>query len=220
MTKKKDKDYLDEYQKIKSEMLFDQVEEIFEKHPDNYLEKLEELGFAYHEEEDYETVEEDNAAPANDRQKYLVSYFEGERKLSENTLRAFLEERESEHPNYPLIRKYFKQANPGLKALLLYGLDQYPTDIDFLRDLSFFHEFQNILEELVERFVCACQEEKNLLNFSEIVQEFYCATFPDGYNAVSKLRSLFPPDTEKGGNVEFVVAELLKEGGGSEPVEL
>ena len=31
MTKKKDKDYLDEYQRIKSEMLFDQVDEILEK---------------------------------------------------------------------------------------------------------------------------------------------------------------------------------------------
>ena len=220
VTKKKDKDYLDEYQRIKSEMLFDQVDEILEKHPDNYIEKLEELGFAYHEEEDYETIEEDKAIPQNDRQKYLLSYFDGEHELSEITLQAFLEERESEHPNYALIRKYFKKANPRLRALLLYGLDQDPTDIDLLRDLSFFHEFQNILEDLIKRFVCACQEERNLLNFSEIIQEFYSATFPDGYDAMSKLRSLFPLDTEKGGNIEFVFAELLKDEGGSEPVEL
>jgi len=220
MTKKKDKDYLDEYQKIRSEILFDQVEEIFKKHPDNYIEKLEELGFAYHEEEDYEKIEEDKAVPENDRQKYLSSYFEGELELSEITLQAFLEEGESECPNYPLIRKYFRKANPRLKALILRGLDQYPTDIDLLRDLSFFHEFENILEDLVERFVRACQEESNLLNFSEIIQEFHYATLPDGYDAMSTLRSLFPPDTEKGGNVEFVSSELLRDEGGSEPVEL
>ena len=219
MTKKKDKNPLDEYQRIKSEMQFDEVSEIFRKHPDSYIQKLEELGFEYHEEEDYEKIEEDKAIPQNDRQEYLVSYFEGEHQLSDVTLQAYLEERESEHPNYPLIRKYFKKANPRLKALLLFGLDQDRTDIDLLRDLSFFHEFQNVFEELITQFVCACQEEKNLLNFSEIIQEFHYATFADGYDAISKLRELFPPDTEKGGNIEFVFTELLKDEGGSERVE-
>jgi hypothetical protein len=210
MTRKKDKNTLDEYRKIKSEMLFDKVNKIFQKNPDNYIQKLEEIGFEYHEEEDYEKIEEDQATPQNDRQEYLVAYFEGEHELSEKTLQAFFQERESEHTNYPLIRKYFKAANKKLKDLLLFGLDQNPINIDLLNDLSFFHEFQNILEELVNRFLSACRQEKNLLNFSEIVQDFYYATEPDGYDALSKLKELFPPDTEKGKNIEFVAVELLR----------
>ena len=169
MTKKKDKNSLDEYRKIKDEMIVDKVNEIFRKYPDNYIQKLEEIGFEYHEEEDYEKIKEDKATPQNDRQEYLVAYFDGGHELSEKTLHAYLEERDSEHPNYPLIRKYFKAANQRLKDLLLFGLDQDPINMDLLNDLSFFHEFRNILEELVNRFISACRQEKNLLNFSEIL---------------------------------------------------
>ena len=210
MTRKKDKNSLDEYRKIKSEMLFDKVNEIFWKNPDNYSQKLEEVGFEYHEEKDYEKIEEHKATPQNDRQEYLVAYFDGEHELSEKTLHAYLEERDSEHPNYPLIRKYFKAANQRLKDLLLHGLDQNPINIDLLNELSFFHEFRNILEELVNRFISACRQEKNLLNFSEIVRDFYYATEPDSYDALSKLKEFFSPDTEKGKNIEFVAVELLK----------
>jgi len=160
--------------------------------------------------DEYRKIKEDKATPQNDRQEYLVAYFDGEHELSKKPLHAYLEERDSEHPNYPLIRKYFKAANQRLKDLLLFGLDQNPINIDLLNDLSFFHEFQNILEELVNRFLSACRQEKNLLNFSEIVQDFYYATEPDSYDALAKLKELFPPDTEKGKNVEFVAVELLK----------
>ena len=210
MTKKKDKNSLDEYRKIKDEMIVDKVNEIFRKYPDNYIQKLEEIGFEYHEEEDYEKIEEDKATPQNDRQEYLVAYFDGGHELSEKTLHAYLEERDSEHPNYPLIRKYFKAANQRLKDLLLFGLDQDPINIDLLNDLSFLHESRNILEELVNRFMSACRQEENLLNFSEIAQDFYYATEPDSYDALSKLTELFPPDTEKGKNIEFIAVELLK----------
>ena len=210
MTRTKDENSLDEYLKVKNEIIVDKVNKIFQKNPDNYIQKMEEIGFEYHEEEDYEKVEEDNAAPQNDRQKYLVAYFDGEHELSEKTLRMFLEERDSEHTNYPLIRKYFKATNQRLKDLLLFGLDQDPINIDLLNDLSFFHEFHNILEELINRFLSACRQEKNLFNFSEIVQDFYYATEPDSYNALAKLKELFPSDTEKGENIEFVAAELLK----------
>ena len=219
MTKKKDKNSLDEYRKIKDEMIVDKVNEIFRKYPDNYIQKLEEIGFEYHEEEDYEKIEEDKATPQNDRQEYLVAYFDGGHELSEKTLHAYLEERDSEHPNYPLIRKYFKAANQRLKDLLLFGLDQDPINIDLLNDLAFFHEFRKILEELVNRFISACRQEKNLLNFSEIVQDFYYATEPDSYDALSKLNELFPPDTEKGKNIEFIAVELLKNRDESEHIE-
>jgi len=219
MIRKKDKNSLDEYQKIKNEIIVDKVNEIFRKNPDNYISKMEELGFEYHEEEDYEKIEEDSAVPQNNRQNYLVAYFDGKHELSEKTLQTFLEERNSEHTNYPLIRKYFKAANQRLKDLLLFGLDKDPISIDLLNDLSFFHEFQNMLEELVNRFLSACREEKNLMDFSEIVQDFYYATEPDGYDALSKLKKLFPSDTEKGKNIEFVAAEFLKNDNESEHIK-
>ena len=219
MARKKDKNSLDEYRKIKNEMVFDKVNEIFRKNPDNYIQKMEEIGFEYHEEEDYEKIEEDNASPQNDRQEYLVTYFDGEHELSKKTLQAFLQEHESEHPNYPLIRKYFKAANQRLKDLLLFGLDQNPINIDLLNDLSLFHEFRNILEELINRFISACRKEENLLNFSEIVQDFYYATEADSYDAIAKLKELFPPDTEKGKKIEFIAVELLRNRDESEHIE-
>ena len=73
----KKNDPLDDYQKIKNEMVVDQVNEVLRNHPDKYIEKLEEIGFQYFEEEDAEQIEEDNAVPENDRQKRLVLYFEG-----------------------------------------------------------------------------------------------------------------------------------------------
>jgi hypothetical protein len=57
--------------------------------------------------------------------------------------------------------------------------------------------------KLVNRFLSACRQEKNLLNFSEIVQDFYYASEPDSYDALSKLKELFPPDTEKGKNIPY-----------------
>jgi hypothetical protein len=209
MTKKNNP--LDDYQKIKNEMVVDAVNEIFRKHPDKSIQKLEEIGFKYHEEDDTEQIEEDNAVPENDRQKFLVSYFEGENELSEKALKAYLEERESDHPNYPLIRKYFKKANPHLKSLLLFGLDQTSTSMDLLSDLAYFHEFSNILDELVNRFISACQQELDILNFSEMIQDFYYSTEPDGYVAFTRLKELFPLDTEKGKTVEFFSAELMRQ---------
>ena len=51
-------------------MIVDKVNEIFRNYPDNYIQKL----------------EEDKATPQNDRQEYLVAYFDGGHELSEKTL--------------------------------------------------------------------------------------------------------------------------------------
>ena len=140
---KKDKDsVLYSYEKIKNEIIRDKVNDIFCNHPKDYIAKMEELGFEYFEDDDdYEEIEERNAKPENQRQKDLVAFFEGKKKLSKNIFESFSEEKASENPNFPLIRKYFKKANQNLKALILYGLDHYSGRIDLLSDLSFFHEF-------------------------------------------------------------------------------
>ncbi|MBC2716360.1 MAG: hypothetical protein HF978_13710 [Desulfobacteraceae bacterium] len=132
---------------------------------------------------------------------------------------AYLEERESENTNYPLIRKYFKKADPHLKNLLLFGLDQSPTSMNLLSDLAYFHEFSNILGELAKRFISACRQESDIVNFSEMIQEFYYSTEPDGYDALFQLKELFPSDTEKGKNVEFFSTELIKQKEGPDDIK-
>jgi len=205
-------DSLDDYLKIKNELVFDRVNEILREHPDNCIQKMEEIGFVYHEEDDFEQIEEDNAVPENKRQEDLIDYFKGEIELSDQVLTVYQEERNSENPNYPLIRKYFKTANVHLKALLLFGIDQSPTNMDFLLDLAYFHEFSNILEELLTRFTSACRQELDIMKFGELIQEFYYITEQNGYDALSQLKELFPPNTEKGRTVAFFIQELTKQG--------
>jgi hypothetical protein len=205
---KKGKDkIIDDYQKLRNEMIIDRVNEIFRSQPENYIAALKELGFEYYEDEDEEEIEEKKAKPENRNQIDLVAYFEGKRDLSEAILTAFLAEREAEEPNLPLIRKYFKQANQNLKALILYGLDKHSTSIDLLSDLAFFHEFENSLRLLITHYTRACTEEMDLQAFSELAQDFYFATNPDGYEALDALRDLFESHKEKRKVIDFLISE-------------
>ena len=206
---KKDKDsLLDEYGKAKIEIIHEKVKEIFRNHPKEYIAKLEDLGFAYFEDdEDSEEIEERNARPENRRQKDIVAFFENKKKLSEEIFESYCEEKDAENPNYPLIRKYFKEANKNLKSLLLYGLDNYPGRIDLLSDLSFFHEFENVLSILIGYYTRACIDQGNLDTFSELAKDFYYSTNPDGYEAYYALRELFEPYTDKRKIIDFLMAE-------------
>jgi hypothetical protein len=206
---KKDKDsVLDDYEKLKTEITRDKVNEIFCSHPKDYIAKMEELGFEYFEEDnDCEGIEERNAQPEIQRQRDLVAYFEGRKKLSKKIFESYSEEKATENPNYPLIRKYYKVANKNLKSLLLYGLDNYPGRIDLLSDLAFFHEFENILNILITYYTQACIDQGNLETFSELAKDFYYSTHPDDYEAYYALQELFEPETDKRKIVDFLIAE-------------
>ena len=215
MGKKEDDPVLDDYEKLKSEILQEKVNEIFRAHndPGERIKKLEELGFTYVE-DDYgfeEIEEEKNARPENERQKKLVFYFENQVELSEEIFLCFCEEKADENTNYPLIRKYFRAANQNLKALLIYGLDHYPGRIDLLDDLAFFHEFENILSILIKYYTQACVNQGNLNTFSELVQDFYYATNPDGYEPYYALRDLFKPETDKRKIIDFLIEDAEEE---------
>lgn len=209
MGKKKDKDsVLDDYEKLTNEIIRDKVNDIFRNHPKDYITKMEELGFEYFEDDDdYEDIVERNARPENQRQRDLVAYFENKKKLSKKIFESYSEEKTAENPNYPLIRKYFKEANKNLKSLLLYGLDNYPGRIDLLSDLSFFHEFENILNILITYYTQACIDQGNLDTFSELAKDFYYSTNSDGYEAYYALRELFEPETDKRKIIDFLIAE-------------
>jgi len=206
---KKDKDsVLNDYEKLKNEIIRDKVSEIFRNHPKNYIAKMEEIGFEYFEDDnDCEEIEERNAQPENQRQGDLVAYFEGRKKLSKKIFENYSEEKATKNPNYPLIRKYYKEANKNLKSLLLYGLDNYPGRIDLLSDLAFFHEFENILNILITYYTKACIDQENLETFSELAKDFYYSTNPDGYEAYYALRELFEPETDKRKIIDFLIAK-------------
>jgi hypothetical protein len=208
MGKKKKDSVFDDYEKFKNEIIRDKVSDIFRKHPKDYIAKMEELGFEYFEDDDdNEEIEERNAKPENQRQIDLVAYFENKNKLSKIIFESFSEEKASDNPNFPLIRKYFRKANQNLKALLIYGLDNYPGRIDLLSDLTFFHEFENILSILISYYTRACVDQQNLETFSELAKNFHHSTNPDGYEALYTLRELFKPDTDKRKIIEFLISE-------------
>lgn len=204
------KDILDDYEKLKDEIIIEKVDEIFRTQPDNYIAALEEIGFVYHEEDDEEEIEERKAKPKNKNQRKLVLYFEGDEEPSEAIFTTFLTERDAKCPNLPLIRKYFKKANQKLKALLIFGLEYYPDRIDLLSDLAYFHEFENILTTIITYYTRACVHQENLETFTELAQDFYHATNPDGYEAYHALRELFKPHTEKRKIIDFFISEVEK----------
>lgn len=207
MAKKNKNSIQDDYLKLKSEMLFDKVEEIFKTQPKNYISALEEIGFKYYEEEDAEEIEERNAEPKNRNERDLVAYFEGKQSCTDRILKKYLTERVREDANEPLIRRYFKKANQNLKALILYGLERYPGRLDLLPDLASFHEFENILSKLIVYYTRACVLQENLDTFSQLAQDFYYTTEPDGYDAYQALRELFPPGSDKRKIIDFLISE-------------
>jgi hypothetical protein len=207
---KNGKDPLEEYLKLKNEMVRDKVGEIFRTQPENWSSALEEMGFNYYEEEDEEEFEEKKARPKNKGQRDLVAFLEGERELSEGILDTLITERYKKRPNLPLIRKYFKSANQRLKALIIWGLDRYPASLQLLSDLTYFHEFENVLRLLIYYYTDACTNQTNLKMFTELAQDFYYATAPDDYNALFALRELFETHTEKRKIIDFLIAEEEK----------
>ena len=215
MSEEKDKDpYKDDLNEIENEITSDKVNDIFRDHPKDYMAKLEKLGFRYFEDDDVsEEIEEKNARPQNKRQRDLVDYFENRKKLSYTIFKIFSEEKASENSNDALIRKYFKAANKNLKALLLYGLDNYPARLDLLTDLAFFHEFENMLSTLITYYTRACVKQANLKTFSELAEEFYYFTSPDGYDAYSALREMLSSDIEKIKILELLIEEEEREEG-------
>ena len=207
MSKRKNDPVLDDYLKLRDEMLIEKVDEIFRTQSKNYRSAMEDIGFEWYEDEDLEKQEEEAAKPENSNQKRLVDYFEGKEKLSDEIVEVYFSERNAEHPNVALVRSYFKKANSNLKALLLAGLDQHPTNIDLLSDLVYFHEFETILRELIARFTVACEREGELSKFGEIAQDFYYATIPDGYDALQALRECYSSNRQKREVVDFLIAE-------------
>lgn len=203
---KKDNEF--EYKhKFKKQIFGDKIENIFCNHPQDFIAGLNNLGFEYFEDDNSEEIEERNAKPENQRQRDLIAYFENKKKFSMKIFEGYLKEKESENPNYPLLRRYFKEANQNLKSLITYGIENYPSRIDLLSDLAFFHEFEKILNLLITYYTKACVYQVDLDTFTELAKDFYYLTKPDGYNAYHALRETFEPETDKRKIIEFLIFE-------------
>ena len=198
----------DDYEKLKREIVFEKVAKAIKEDPKNWIKQVEDLGFGYVDDGygDEEELEEKLAKPETPNQELLVEYFEGDIELSDQMLNAFLTSKDSDSPNYPLFRKYFKSGNENLKRLVKSGLKRSPADIGLLSDLAFFNEFKNILSELVGYYLIACDDEQNLKNFEQLALQFYYDTDPDGFDALYELNERYGPDSDKG----KIIREILR----------
>ncbi len=198
----------DDYEKIKCEIVFEKAAKAIKEDPKNWIKQLEDIGFEYFDDGygDEEELEEKLAKPENPNQVLLVDYFEGDIELSDQMLDAFLTEKDSDSPNYPLFRKYFKNGNENLKRMIISGLKRSPADIGLLSDLAFFHEFKNILSELIGCYLIACDHEQDLKNFEQLALQFYYDTDPDGFDALYELSEKYGPASDKG----KIVREILR----------
>ncbi len=185
------------------------LQELSQTNPQDVIEDLERRGYVWmdDEEDPEEEIEERRATPLNLNQQKLIDYFEGRIEFSPDLLRAFKEEKESENPNYPLLRRYFKQANPNLKSLILFGLEQNTTDDFLLMDLSFFDECSPILTELIRAYLKGCEQEEDLERFEQLASDFYQNTAYSGYDAFAELKRRMSDQPGK----KTVIDKLIRE---------
>ena len=211
MKKKDKKKTINDLHKLKNEIVIDKVNEVFKNNPGNYKEELAKIGFQWFDDEYPDEIEEENnAVPENRNQEFLIAYFSGGVELSNSVIEAFLTEKYSDEPNFALIRRYFRQGNQHLKSLIYFGIKINPTDVGFLNDLSFFHEFHPMLGELIRRYTDACRLQQNLETFSELALDFYYNTAPDGYEAYHALKEIYGSDTQKGMIIDHLIQDEKK----------
>lgn len=161
--------------------------------------KLVELGFEYIEEEDdgIEKQAEDDAKPLNNRQKTLVKYFESQSCLSSDIIEQFILEVESEDANYPLLRKYFKQGDKSILALLKQALVIYPLRESLINAFVFLSEHNNVFSELISAYTNACKREESISSFEDLVRGFYMYAYMHDYDVFLSLREICKNNQQK-----------------------
>ena len=188
----------------KDKKLMEDVDEIFRHHPEDYRDRLEELGFEFEDEDDLDVIEGELARPENPRQVSLVLFFEGTEAVTEEIFTLFSEEKASEETNYPLIRKYFRQGNPRLKELIVYGLERSTARVDLLDDLLFFHEFCEVYPLVVKYYTRACLLQEDMEIFSNLARDFFEVTRSQDHREYYALRDLFDPGSVKRKIMDFL----------------
>ena len=192
-----EKDWKKEYEEIKNQLLMDKIRDAIIKDPKDWKNNMEEIGFTWIDDSQEEIEEEKNACAQNVNQEYLVAYFEGQVKYDNMLIEILIKEIESEIPNYPLFRKYFKTGNTRLFHLLISGLSSLPTNQVLLSGLGYLHEYKNILSTIIGAYIAACKKEDNTLRFRGLCLGFINDTDADGYDAIAELKSIFQDNEGK-----------------------
>ena len=193
----KNKQWKKEYDDIKNELLVDKVSDVFQNNPTDWRKDLEEIGFTWVDDSSEEDEEEINAVAENTNQEYLVAYFENKVDFNSSLITIFKQETETDNPNYPLFRRYFKSGNSRLIQLLEAGLADAPTNQTLLSGLGYFHENNNILSKLIRIYTIACEKEQDMEKFKELCFDFFIYTQPDGSDALANLKLIFQADEKK-----------------------
>jgi hypothetical protein len=176
----------------------------------NLIEEIEKLGFSYfigdHEDAE-EVIEEDEARPETDVELRLVSYLDGEDEASVRLLELWCEEMRREHSQLPLWRRYFRAGNAQLTKLILFGLDQNPTNHDLLDKLCVLHAFLPMPKELLRRFTLACDLEDDHERFRDLARDFDSGLVSFGYDALHAMRARYADNAAK----KIIIDGLLSE---------
>ena len=67
------------------------------------------------------------------------------------------------------------------------------------------------MSELIRLYLKASEEEQDIDRFKEIVEDFYYAVEPDGYDALQELEQRFPSDSAKGEVVRKLIQDRLEQ---------
>jgi len=179
----------------------------------NLIEEIQKLGFSYvigDHEDTKEVIEEGAARPETDVELGLVSYFDGEDEASERLLELWREETRRKHSQLPLWRRYFRAGNGQLKKLILFGLDQNPTNHDLLDNLCVLHAFLPMPKELLRRFTLACDLEDDHERFRELAQDFDAGVVSFGYDALHAMRARYADNDAKKNIIDGLLFEREK----------
>ena len=197
----KNKNWKEEYEEIKNELIVDKVSDVFKKNPISWRKDLEEIGFTWVD-DSQEEDEEKHAVAENTNQKYLVTYLEGQADFNSSLITIFIEETETDKPNYPLFRRYFKSGNIKLMDLLIAGLSDSPTNQTLLSGLGYYHENNKILSKFIRIYTNACEKEQDIERFKELCVDFLLRTEADDYDAIADLKLIFNADKRKSNVIE------------------
>ena len=184
------------YDQLVMERVSKTLKESTGSHPDT----LTPLGFNFIDDDNEakEIEEEHKALPKNTIEVKLINYLEGQSQPSQEKINYLIAIKTSKEPNYPLIRKYFRQGNEQLLKLLLYALEKQPINKGFLQDLHYFHQHRNIHFEIIHYYLRACEKEQDLVALEKLVEDFIHATQGTNFDALHQLRHAFPHNTAKG----------------------
>ena len=206
MSRNKDEDDLEEYQKK-----VEAITRLYRRRPHNMIEEVEKLGFEYcvdDGDDADEIAEEKTARPENE--KRLVSFLENRAEPDDKITALWCQETQKDDASVALWRRYFRAGSAQLKKLILFGLDTHPYDQILLMQLAFLHEFVPMHQEILVRYAHACDEEADLKKFASLAQDFDEAAGSFDYDPLKALRERYAGNPSKSAIITSLLDERAK----------